>query len=157
VAGVASLALSKNPKLSVDQLEAVLKNSAEDIQVPGKDQFSGAGMVSAARALALDPSFAIEATITGVEVVQLSGKPAVQVLGSATADAFAQARLEVGEGESPKTFKTALAKVPATTAGSLGAIPADAFRGTRLWTIRLVVEHRNGETREARYLLDTGQ
>ena len=114
-------------------------------------------MVHAGRALALDPSFAIEAAITGVEVVQLSGKPAVQVLGSATADAFAEARLELGEGEKPTKFKTVAQKVPAVAAGPLAVIPADAFRGVRLWTIRLVVSHRNGETREARYLLDTGQ
>jgi subtilisin family serine protease len=157
VAGVASLVLSKNPALTVEQLETVLKNSAEDVQVPGLDQFSGAGMVHAGRALSLDPSFAIEAAITGVEVVQLSGKPAVQVLGSATADAFAEARLELGEGEKPTKFKTVAQKVPAVAAGPLAVIPADAFRGVRLWTIRLVVSHRNGETREARYLLDTGQ
>ncbi|MDF2763262.1 MAG: Peptidase and in kexin sedolisin, partial [Rhodospirillales bacterium] len=157
VSGVASLVLSKRPDLTVDQLEAVLKNSAEDIQVPGLDQFSGAGMVHAARALSVDPAFSIQAAISGVEVVQLSGKPAVSVLGSAAADAFAGARLELGEGENPKKFKTAIADVPATAGASLGAIPADSFRGSRLWTIRLLVSHRNGQTREARYLLDTGQ
>ena len=61
------------------------------------------------------------------------------------------------EGEKPTKFKSAVAKVSPTAAGTLGAISADAFRGTRLWTIRLVVEHQNGQTREARYLLDTGQ
>ena len=157
MSGVASLVLSKRPDLTVDQLETVLKNSAEDIQVPGLDQFSGAGMVHAARALSVDPAFSIQAAITGVEVVQLSGKPAVSVLGSAAADAFAGARLELGEGENPKKFKTAIADVPATAGASLGAIAADSFRGSRLWTIRLLVSHRNGQTREARYLLDTGQ
>jgi hypothetical protein len=156
VAGVASLVLSKRPTLSVDQLEAILINSAEDIQVPGRDQFSGAGLVNARRALSLDPSFSIEAAITKVEVVQLSGKPAVNVLGSARADAFAEAHLDIGPGENPTKFKTVVEKVPAVENGSLGAIPAEALRGSPHWTIRLVVKHRNGEMREARYVLDIG-
>ncbi len=156
VAGVASLVLSKQPALTVDQLERILKQSAEDIQVPGFDQFSGAGLVNARRALALDPSFSIDAAVTGVEVVQASGKPAVKVLGTAAADAFAGAKLEIGKGEDPTKFKTVVKKVPAVAGGALGVIPAKEFSGAAVWTIRLTVTHANGEAREARYLLDVG-
>lgn len=156
VAGVASLVLSKQPKLTVDQLESILKQSAQDIQTPGVDQFSGAGMVDARRALTLDPSFSIEAAITGIEVVEVKGQPAVRVVGTVAADAFAGARLEIGRGENPTSFKSAVAKITPVAGGPLGAIPAAEFRGAVVWTIRLIVTHASGETREARYLLDVG-
>ncbi|HXV25221.1 MAG TPA: S8 family peptidase [Alphaproteobacteria bacterium] len=156
VAGVASLLLSKQPELTVDQLERILMQSAEDIQTPGLDQFSGAGLVNARRALTLDPAFSIEAAVTGVEVVQASGKPAIKVLGTAAANAFKSAKLEIGEGEDPAKFKTVVKKVSAVAGGALGVIPAKEFGGSSVWTIRLVVSHRNGETREARFVLDVG-
>ena len=36
----------------------------------------------------------------------------------------------------------------------LGAIPAENFRGSKVWTIRLLGEHGNGRTREAWFRLD---
>ncbi len=156
VAGVASLVLSKQPDLTLEQLETILKQSAEDIQTPGFDQFSGAGLVNARRALTLDPSFAIEAAITGIEVIEIEGQPAVSVIGTAAANAFAGATLEIGQGENPKSFKSTGAKVKSVAGGPLGAIAAKEFRGAPVWTIRLTVTHANGEVREARFVLDVG-
>lgn len=155
VAGVASLVLSARPELTAEQVEAILVQSAEDIQTPGVDQFSGAGMVDARAALAMDPAFRIEASITGLEVVQGAAGPVVRVRGSAGADRFGSARIEVGRGERPTAFTPVLPGVAAAT-GALGDIPADAFRGAAVWTVRLVVTHADGRTREARYVLDVG-
>jgi subtilisin family serine protease len=61
VAGIASLLLSLDPSLTHDEIAQVLADSAEDqvgppIQdVPGRDDFYGAGRVNAAAALALVP------------------------------------------------------------------------------------------------------
>ncbi len=156
VAGVASLVLSKQPELTLEQLETVLTQSAEDIQTPGVDQFSGAGLIDARRALSLDPSFSIEAAITGVEVVALADGPAVSVRGTAGADAFKSAKLEIGKGEAPAEFTPTGVTVTPVAGGPLGAIPAGQFRGAAVWTIRLIVTHANGETREARFVLDVG-
>lgn len=155
VAGVASLVLSARPELTAEQVEAILVQSAEDIQTPGVDQFSGAGMVDARAALAMDPAFRIEAAITGLEVVQGASGPAVRVQGSAGADRFRSARIDVGRGERPTAFTTVLDNVAAAS-GVLGDIPADAFRGAPVWTVRLTVTHADGQTREARYVLDVG-
>lgn len=156
VAGVASLLLSRRPDLTLEQLETVLTQSAEDIQTPGFDQFSGAGLVNARRALTLDPSFSIAAAITGVEVVALADGPAVSVRGTAAANALAGAALEVGRGENPTEFTPTGVRVTPATDGPLGAIPAGQFRGAPIWTIRLIVTHANGEAREARFVLDVG-
>lgn len=155
VAGVASLVLSARPELTAEQVETILVQSAEDIQTPGVDQFSGAGMVDARAALAMDPAFRIEASITGLEVVQGASGPVVRVHGSAGADRFRSARIDVGRGERPTAFTTVLDNVAAAS-GALGDIPADAFRGAPVWTVRLTVTHADGRTREARYVLDVG-
>lgn len=155
VAGIASLVLSKRPELTVEQLETILVQSAEDIQTPGRDNFSGAGLVDARAALDFDPSVNVEAAIAGVEVVQGEGGPAVRVNGTIAADRLASARIEIGAGREPAEFR-AVASGLAVSSGALADIPADNFRAAREWTIRLVVTHANGTTREARFLLDVG-
>jgi hypothetical protein len=40
--------------------------------------------------------------------------------------------------------------------GALISVPAQALAGAKEWTIRLLVEHENGTTREARFLLTLG-
>lgn len=154
VAGVATLILSARPELTGEQVESILIQSAQDIQTPGVDQYSGAGMVDARTALTMDPAFRIDASIDGLEVVQGESGPVVRVTGVAGADRFASARLEVGRGESPTAF-TPVAEA-SQASGVLGDIPAEAFRGAAVWTVRLVVAHAGGRTREARYVLDVG-
>lgn len=155
VAGVASLVLSKRPELTAEQLETILVQSAEDIQTPGRDNFSGAGMVDARAALDFDPSVSVEASISGVEVVQGENGPAVRINGTIAADRLASARIEIGAGREPAEFRTVASDL-AVSSGALAEIPADNFRAAREWTIRLVVTHANGTTREARFLLDVG-
>jgi thermitase len=53
VAGVAALALSVQPGLSGTQLYSVVKNSTDDLDVPGSDTTFGTGRVNAAKAIAL--------------------------------------------------------------------------------------------------------
>ena len=155
VTAVASLILSKRPELTVDQLESVLLQSAQDIQTPGRDNFSGAGLVDARAALDLDPAFRLEAAIAGVEVVQASGGPAVRVNGTIAADRFGSARIEIGVGREPRQFTPVAADLKPGT-GPLADIPASNFATAPLWTIRLVVTHADGKQREARFILDVG-
>ncbi len=51
VAGVAALILSRNPNLSVDQVEQILTASADDLGEPGWDPYFGYGRVNAYRAV----------------------------------------------------------------------------------------------------------
>ncbi len=51
VAGVAALVLSRNPSLTVDQVEQILTASADDLGEPGWDPYFGYGRVNAYRAV----------------------------------------------------------------------------------------------------------
>lgn len=51
VAGVAGLLVSLNPALRADQLRQILMNSADDVGSPGRDEYTGAGRLNAARAV----------------------------------------------------------------------------------------------------------
>jgi subtilisin family serine protease len=155
VSGIASLVLSSRPELTGEQLETVIVQSAEDIQTPGRDNFSGAGLVDAKAALAFDPSVRLEAVITGIEVAQGRDGPLARVLGTIAADRLASAKIEIGAGRAPASFRTVASGLPAGS-GTLAEIPAEEFRGAPLWTIRLVVTHSNGTQREARFQLDVG-
>lgn len=79
------------------------------------------------------------------------------VLGNARADDFASARVEVGEGSSPKKWQ-AICKIITQQASNqvLCQIPVAKLRKTKQWTIRLQVQHKNGRQAENRFLLTMG-
>jgi subtilisin family serine protease len=154
VAGAASLLFAANPSLSAAQVERMLLHSARDIEAPGVDQLSGYGRLDVAAALAADPAFYVDASIARVEVAQGAKGPVARVIGSADADRFAGARLEIGAGERPTAWK-AVEGGPSKPVrdGVLAEVPAAAFGGSAVWTVRIIASHANGRTREARYLL----
>lgn len=157
VAGVASLLLSANPDLTAAELDRMLTQSARDVEVPGFDQITGHGIVDARAALAADPEFFIDAAIARVEVVQESGRTFVRVVGSADADHFESARVELGAGERPDNWKTVLDKIRQPVRdGVLGDIDANEFQGAAQWTLRVIIQHKNGTRREARFALNLG-
>ncbi|MEM1112308.1 MAG: S8 family peptidase [Pseudomonadota bacterium] len=157
VAGVASLVLSKWPELNADEVRQILLQSAEDVAVGGVDQLTGYGLVDAKAALKSAPGFFITGNIDGVEVVQENGKTLVRVKGSADANELKRAWVELGAGETPdkwkrvsKGFKDARANA------ALVDIDASNFAGATVWTVRLIVEHKNGQRRESRFVLNLG-
>lgn len=157
VAGVASLIVANNPRLRPDEVRRILVNSARDIGVPGIDQYSGYGMLDARKALSNDAAYYIDAAITAVGVVSEAGGQVLQVTGTADADRFVRARLELGVGEAPTSW-SAVGKPfkKSVRAGILAQIPPTAFRGATVWTLKLIVDHRDGSTRETQYRLTLG-
>ena len=114
-------------------------------------------MPDAPAALAADPRFEVVARIDGVEVLRKDGAVFVQVKGSAHANQWKRARLEIGVGENPVLW----AKVGEDLAkpvreNVLGTIPAAEFKGAALWMTRIVVEHKNGTASEMRFQLNLG-
>ena len=98
----------------------------------------------------------VEASISGVAVVAQDNRTYVSVKGSAGADEFRRALLEIGPGQSPASWtKVAAIKKPVAN-DVLGLIPAQRFADSKQWTIRLVTEHKNGRTREFRFALKLG-
>lgn len=156
VSAVASLIFAQRPELSGKDVRRMLLNSARDIETPGVDQYTGYGLLDARAALAADAKFEINAAITGLAVARQDGAQVVQVTGTATADQFAGAVVEIGAGEAPQGW-TPVGELEAPMAGGLlTAIPAQSFAGSTRWTVRVVVRHANGRTREARYALNLG-
>ena len=79
VAGVAALALSASPSLTAEALVSLLKESADDVGVPGFDTSFGSGRVNAYRALR---------SFRESEDVKISISPATATLPSGTTQQF---------------------------------------------------------------------
>lgn len=157
VSGVASLIMAKFPNLTGEQVKRMILNSARDIDVPGIDRNTGYGLIDARAALATDPSFFIDAQISGVSLANAAGARVVRVAGTADADKFAGARVEIGAGDSPAAWtRIGNDLMSVVRAGDLAEIPVSSLGGSRRWTIRIVVRHENGREREARYVLNLG-
>lgn len=156
VAGVASLLLSNNPNLTPRDLKRILTNSAKDIGTKGIDQYSGYGLIDAKAALEADASYFIDANIERVALTNADGSQALQVLGTALANKFKSGVLELGAGEDPQSFRQVATLKKAIEEGALAVIPAQAFRGSAVWTLQLTVTHRDGSQRQARYRLNLG-
>jgi subtilisin family serine protease len=155
VSGVASLLLSKNPDLTNDQVKRMILHSAKDINVPGFDQFTGYGLLDAREALKADPEFFIETRIHDVKAVQKDNRVLLEITGTADANKFKKAWIEIGEGENPKKWKRVSDNIKKPVLeGVLASIPAEKFKGADQWRLKLVAEHENGRTREARFDLE---
>jgi subtilisin family serine protease len=157
VTGLASLMIANDPTLTNLQVMNILKSTARDIGPPGVDQFTGYGLPDARAALSAPKDYFLFAGIARVSVAQAGANQVVRVFGTADADVLKDARIEIGQGENPKSFKTISAvKKTAGPDEALGDIPTSALAGSKTWTIRVVVEHRDGRQQQARFKLNLG-
>jgi subtilisin family serine protease len=151
VSGVASLILSRNPGLTAVQIERMLLMSADDVEVPGWDRFTGAGRLNAARALRADPGRYLLARVTAVRPAREGTQTVVQVHGAAVGHDFRSYTLELAKGEAPGTWKRVGAERTAQVEdGLLGSIPIREITSRGTWTIRVVARDHAGTQREAR-------
>jgi subtilisin family serine protease len=157
VSGLAALMIANNPSLTNVQVMNIIKSTARDIGTPGVDQFTGYGLIDARAALKAPKDYRLLAGIGRVEVVQKGGQPAVRVHGIADANDFQSAFVEIGPGENPaKWTRVGAVRRTAGPDAALGDIPGTAFKGSQLWQIRVVVTHKDGSSREARFKLSLG-
>ncbi len=157
VAGTASYLLSVFPDLSADELRRMLLNSADDIDTPGVDNYTGHGLLNATAALAADPDFFVEARVSGVKAVQRNGKVYLQVFGTADADRFSKANLLVGSGKNPERWLRVKKALPQLSKpGLLIELPGAALAKSKNWVLRLIVEHKDGTEKQSRFLLTLG-
>ena len=157
VGGLASLMIANDPSLTNRQVMNIIKSTARDVGTPGVDQYTGYGIIDARAALKAPKDYFLFAGINRVEVVQKGGNQAVRVHGTADANAFKSARLEIGQGEAPTSWTAVgAAQKGAGPDAVLGDIPATAFKGATKWEIRVIVTHADGSVREARYKLTLG-
>ncbi len=153
VTGTASLLLARSPELTVGDVERILYQTAEDIEFPGKDKYAGFGMLDARTALSVDPEFFVTAAIDRVQSVQVEGGGSrLRISGTADAEIFKRAWLQIGAGENPAGWKSVGRKLKFPVRdGTLGSISLREFRGSELWQLVVNVEHKNGTVKRAVY------
>jgi subtilisin family serine protease len=151
VSGVASLLFAKNPKLTNVQVERMLLMSADDTEVPGWDQYTGAGRLNAVKALKADPDWYLLARVTAVQPVQERGQTVIQVHGTVIGSDLKSYALELGKGEAPGSWKqVGKAQITPIQDGLLGTIPIGEITSRGTWTVRAVARDGKENQREAR-------
>jgi subtilisin family serine protease len=154
VAAAASLLMSRDPALTAEQVERMLVQSADDVAVPGWDQFTGAGRLNVARALRADPAYHLTARISQVAPAQERGTIVIKVFGTALGSRLARYEVQVGAGADPTRWKTIVTeRGRAVEDDLLATLPAREF-GPGKWVIRLLAHDASRTTREARATLD---
>ena len=155
VTGAASLLMSLNPNLTGRQAERMLVGTADDIESPGWDQFTGTGRLNIARAMQADPNAYLVAKVSHLEGAQERGQAVVKVSGTADGNRMASYQIQLGQGESPSSWKTVAAeKGKSVDGGVLASFSAREITARGKWTVRLLVEDSTGRTKEARGSLD---
>ena len=157
VSGAASLLLSARPQLSGPEVTRLLEQSARDVGGIGKDQFIGYGLIDIDAALKADPSVFVEAAIASVAAVTRDGRTLVRVTGTASADRLQEAYIEIGQGDTPTSWKRVSRSIQAPVVdGVLDELDPSIFGGAKVWMLRAVAVHQNGNRREARFKLTLG-
>lgn len=157
VSGAAALLLSRTPELDAQSVRRMIIHSARDVALPGVDPDTGYGLLDVRAALAADPAFFLASRIAGIAVERKDGAVVVRVTGTADADRYASAWLELGQGESPAAWKrvSRVLEQPVRD-GTLDDLAAQHFAGASVWVLRLIVEHANGKRRETRHVVRLG-
>jgi subtilisin family serine protease len=117
VAGLAALILAQHPDYAPDEVRAVIRGTARDLETPGFDRVTGAGLADAAAAVqSARPTVLARFTAPapGAAVVpDASGSVAIR---GVIAGAVAEAALSLGAGRDPEQFE-ALALAPPLPSG----------------------------------------
>ncbi len=154
VSAVASLIWAKYPNLTNVQVERMLLESADDVEEPGWDNFTGAGRLNATAALKADPNYFLTAKVSQVAPVKADGKTAIQVSGTAVGSQLKGYELQLGQGDRPSSWKTiSKADGKAVEDGVLGIFPVKEITAKGKWLVRLVAQDGKN-TKEARGTLD---
>ena len=154
VAGTASLLLSKDPTLTASSVRRILLETATDIEFPGKDPYTGHGMINATAALSVDGDFSVTAEISQVELTPAESPLFARVYGTIDATRFKRAWMQIGSGENPGRWRFVgpKRKYPIID-GELGLIPIRYFDSEGRWQVVINVEHHNGVIRRAAFPL----
>jgi subtilisin family serine protease len=150
VSGIASLLLSRNTNMQGIDAGRILEQTAEDVDFPGKDKYTGHGMVDARAALGVDPGFHVTAEISNVVLVPADAPQFASVRGTIDASRFKRAWVQVGPGENPGGWRYVgqKRKFPIKN-GEIATIPINQFVGADLWQVVVNVEDANGVLKRA--------
>lgn len=159
VSGVASLILTEHPDFDAEQVRRMLIMAAEDVETRGWDQYTGAGIINAGKALEADPEHYLFARISQLQAVRRDGKIHIEVRGQADGGEITGRWLQIAFGESPERgdWQTVGYNKQAEPGGVLGTIPADRFDRGGTWSIRILAQDKRKTVRQGRATLNLQQ
>ena len=144
VSGLAALILSQHPDYSPEQVRQALRTSADDVNAPGFDVYTGYGRINASNALALPP--VLEARIQSPSFDQAVTNP-VAIEGSAQGPGFDHYTLEYGAGQTPASWTLMQQSTNPVGGGTLGTFDPSCLPDGR-YTIRLRAFNQAGSVFE---------
>ena len=129
----------------------MLLESADDIEVPGWDQYTGAGELNIAKALQADPNYFLAAQVAKVQVRQQGGQTVIQVEGTAEGTHFKAYTVQIGQGPNPQQWKTVAPEASTPVhEGLLATFPVRELTARGEWSLRVLATDTRGKTREGR-------
>lgn len=151
VSAVAAMLLSINPEYDQEQIRHILKTSTEDILLPGWDSFSGAGRLSAWRAVNVRDGGIL--SLIHPPNHSTSAQDHIHLIGTALHPDMQQLEIDYGLGKDPQQwFLLNSFRQRQFLADTLGIISTIGI-GDTLLTLRLRMNMANGNTDEQRSLL----
>jgi subtilisin family serine protease len=155
VSAVAALIWSRFPQLTSVQVERMLLESADDVEGPGWDVYTGYGRLNARRALTADPNRYLHAELHRLAAAREGGQQVIQAFGRVAGSDLRDYVIELGQGESPAQWKPVGGpRSQAVETGLLGAFPVREITARGAWTVRLVARDTRGAQRESRQPLN---
>jgi subtilisin family serine protease len=153
VAGTASLIWAKYPQLTNRQIEAMLLNSAEDMDRPGWDRYNGAGLLNAGKALGSPTDDRLTVRFTEVFTNKRSSKIAsLDVYGVVRGDLNSYL-VEVGKGKKPSKWQPVFGPSNEPADYSLICRIDGKSLKSRESTVRITAKSKSGQTRTASFVV----
>ena len=156
VTGAASLIRARNPELSIQEVRQMLVMSTEDVETPGWDQFTGAGVLDVRKAITARPHYFLFGRITQVKPVRRANRTYVEVFGQALGSDFSDLKLQIAFGETPAKddWTTVHTGNKPHQEGAISLIPLTRFNRAGVWSVRLLVTDKLDQERQARARLN---
>jgi len=147
VTGAAALLLGRDPGLGPVELARMMRQSARPMGPPGDDQLYGAGLLDVAAALRQSPSYFLLARFSHARWKPEQG---LVLYGQADADQFVRARLEYQLESAPRHWQPlAVSVIRQRGVGPIAVVPVAMLPPPGWLTLRLVVEHADGASRQS--------
>lgn len=147
VTGTAALLLGRDSSLGPVELARMLRQSARPMGPPGDDQLYGAGLLDVSAALNQSPAYFLLSRFS-----HASWKPeqGLVLYGQADADQFVRAKLEYRLEAAPQRWhELAVPVIRQRGVGPVAVVPVSRMPPAGWLTLRLVVEHADGATRQS--------
>ncbi len=151
VTGVAALLLSRNDRLTPEDVRGILIASAEDLGSRGWDERFGAGLLRADKALRLEFPTVLRITSPATDAATNAGS--LVVLGTATSPVMTGYRMMYGMGANPQRWNDITPDIPAqVVADTLCVWNISALPDTT-YTLRLAAVSDKGTTLDDRVVV----